>query len=141
MFRYFSGILALSALMSVLPSYAVTLEVTELRNRSGNLLIAVFDDPGQFPDKNPVLSRVIPVANDNTLSVDLPLKENSYAISIILDENRNGKLDFNRLRIPKELFGFSNNPSIFRGAPSYQECEVEIKNPDQKIRVKLVKIL
>ncbi|MEO9869803.1 DUF2141 domain-containing protein [Ekhidna sp.] len=49
---------------------------------------------------------------------DVP--EGTYAISIYHDINSNGKLDSNFLRIPKEPYGFSNNPSTTFGPPDFE---------------------
>ena len=42
----------------------------------------------------------------------------TYAISLIHDENGNGKLD-TRVIIPREGFGFSRNPAITFGPPKF----------------------
>lgn len=127
--------------MCAFSAEALTLDVSELRGRSGNLMIAVFNDPGQFPDKKPVVTKVVEVAKAQNVSVELALPEGDYAISIFLDENKNGKLDTNIIRIPKELFGFSNNPRILTGPPSFQDCEFQVSGPAQKISVRLIKLI
>ena len=43
----------------------------------------------------------------------------TYAIIVIHDENRNGKLDTNWLGVPKEDYGFSNDAEAFLSAPSF----------------------
>ena len=43
----------------------------------------------------------------------------TYALSLIHDENANGKLDTS-LAIPKEGFGFSRNPKITFGPPKFK---------------------
>jgi uncharacterized protein (DUF2141 family) len=124
-----------------LSAHALTLEVSQFRGRSGNLMIAVFDDPGQFPDKKPSLTKIIAVEDSQQLiSVDLDLPPGDYAISTFLDANKNGKLDTNILGIPKELFGFSNNPRILTGAPSFQDCEVRVGTNPQITKIGLIKI-
>lgn len=120
----------------------VTLKVSGLRERSGELMIAVFDSENQFPDKEPVQKTKINVESSHAeVSVKLKLEPGTYAISMFLDENRNGKLDKNVLGIPKELFGFSNNPSIMTGPPDYKDCEIEVKENGQSIDIKLKKML
>jgi len=42
-----------------------------------------------------------------------------YAIGVYVDENENEKLDTNFLGIPKEQFGFSNNPKAL-GIPKFE---------------------
>ena len=43
----------------------------------------------------------------------------SYALAVIHDENMNGKLDTNRLGMPTEGYGFSNDAKAFLRAPSF----------------------
>jgi uncharacterized protein (DUF2141 family) len=43
-----------------------------------------------------------------------------YALLIIHDENRNGRLD-TMLGLPREGFGFSRNPAMRMGPPHYRD--------------------
>lgn len=49
------------------------------------------------------------------------LKPDRYAFKFFHDENKNNKIDVNWLGIPKEGFGFSNNPSMTFGPPSFEK--------------------
>jgi uncharacterized protein (DUF2141 family) len=49
----------------------------------------------------------------------LDLQPGTYALAVIHDENMNGKLDTNEVRIPTEGYGFSNDASALMGAPSF----------------------
>ncbi len=46
------------------------------------------------------------------------MKPGTYAVSLVHDENANGKLD-TKAMIPGEGFGFSRNPMILFGPPSF----------------------
>lgn len=117
------------------------LKITDMGNRTGNLLLAVFNDPGQFPNKTPVLTRQVSVERgQDSVELELDLPYGDYAISTFLDENNNGKLDVNIMRIPRERFGFSNNPRAMR-APTYQECEFRFSEDQRKAQIDLRKIL
>jgi uncharacterized protein (DUF2141 family) len=48
-----------------------------------------------------------------------------YALALLHDENGNGKLDSFAM-IPKEGFGFSNNPKIRFGAPRFAETRFAV---------------
>ena len=48
-----------------------------------------------------------------------------YALSVIHDENGNGRLD-RFLAIPREGFGFSRNPRIRMGPPRFDETRFEV---------------
>lgn len=55
------------------------------------------------------------------------LKPGAYAITIYHDANENGKLDTNFIGLPKERYGFSNNPSTMFGPPSYKKCLFDVR--------------
>jgi uncharacterized protein (DUF2141 family) len=61
-----------------------------------------------------------------------------YGIVVIHDENENQKLDRNFFGIPKEGFGFSNNPRIFFSAPSWQAASTTITCPVTRVEIRLI---
>ena len=120
----------------------VNLKISETKNKSGRIFIAVFNDPGEFPDKKAILNKIVPITSyESTYEVKIDLPPGDYALSIFLDENGNNILDKNFLGIPKERFGFSNNPRIGTGAPSFQECEVRIEKENHEFEIKLLKLI
>jgi uncharacterized protein (DUF2141 family) len=64
-----------------------------------------------------------------------------YALSIFHDVNGNGLMDKKSLLgIPVEPFGFSNNPSIGFGAPSFEACAFVLNGTSFNADVKLVSL-
>lgn len=60
----------------------------------------------------------------------------TYALSLIHDENGNGKLD-TALAIPREGFGFSRNPKIAFGPPKFAAAAFPINgSSSQSVRMK-----
>lgn len=55
------------------------------------------------------------------------LESGSYAVALFHDKNSNEKLDTNFIGIPKEGFGFSNNPRVLTGPPSFNKASFELK--------------
>lgn len=53
------------------------------------------------------------------------LAPGTYALSVIHDENANGRLD-RFMAIPREGFGFSRNPRIRMGPPRFEEVRFEV---------------
>ncbi len=119
----------------------VDLVISNLNNKSGKIYIALFNDAGNFPDKTPFKTMIVPVQNPVETKVTVEIPDGEYAVSTFLDENGNGKLDGNLIGIPKERFGFSNNPRILTGAPSYQDCEVSINDTVKELKIRLIKLL
>lgn len=120
----------------------VTFNITEIKSLSGRIFLAIYNDPGQFPDMTPYMNKIVPINSGNSSSeVQINLPAGDYAVAVFLDQNGNGKLDKNFLGIPKERFGFSKNPRVLTGAPSFQDCEIKIEKETHKFEIKLIKLL
>lgn len=121
----------------------VKVAITNTGRQPGRLLIAVHNDPNNFPDnpRGAVRTVIIPVTSaQTTAQAELDLPAGDYAIAIILDENRNGRLD-TRLGIPRERFGFSKNPQLRMGPPRFSECEVRVEETGATLSINLKKYL
>lgn len=108
----------------------VQFKFTGMKNKQGQIAIAAFNDPDNFPDNHnaAVLTKFVSitkVSDSMVVTVDLPAGH--YAIATYLDENMNKKMDKNFFGVPKERFGFSNNPAVQFGPPNFNECEIEVK--------------
>lgn len=123
----FAGqILALAALtsgvaLSAADDASLDVTVTGLRNKKGNILVCLTANSKAFPDcskDSKSLKRSVKANAGGTISfADVP--PGTYALSLIHDENANGKLDTS-LAIPSEGFGFSRNPKITFGPPKFK---------------------
>ncbi len=130
-------LLFLICLFSFGTVHSATLEVRikDKVSAQGSFYYLIFKSKKGFPDvkKESVYSGTLS-AKENSLIIE-NVSDGEYALTIFQDENENGKLDTNMVGIPKESFGFSNNPKILFGAPSYEKCrfkatgktEIEIK--------------
>ena len=104
----------------------VEINVTNVSGKAGKVFYAILDDPKQFPDGKTAASGSIAVdGKQDSVKIILDLPPGSYATSTFLDVNGNSKLD-KRLGIPTERFGFSNNPKLQFGPPSFSECEFRV---------------
>ena len=69
----------------------------------------------------------VPTATALQQGVSLSLPTGTYAITVYQDANANGKIDRNLIGIPTELGGFSNNPRIVMGPPSFKRCAFRLE--------------
>ena len=120
----------------------IELIISNIRNKTGLIRIGLYESDKGFPDK-PEVS--FSLAKDTILSGKLtlliPIKETgSFAISILDDENKNGKMDYRFGIMPKEGFGFSNNPKISMKAPSFDETRFWYKGERLVVSVRMVYI-
>lgn len=123
--------LAALACLGLLPGAApagtsLDVEITALRSTKGMVRLCLTREAGDFPDCRDAASaikRSFPAAAPR-LRIE-GLAPGSYAIAVIHDENANEKLD-TFAGIPREGFGFSRNPAIGFGPPSFARAEFRI---------------
>jgi uncharacterized protein (DUF2141 family) len=111
----------------------LTVTVDKLRSNQGQVLLCIFSaessDKAAFPDcakGRPVRTANAPAAGGKVVLNFKGLKDGTYAVAAIHDENGNGQLDTNFLGIPVEGIAVSNNPRLL-GKPSFMEGQFELK--------------
>ncbi len=83
-------------------------------------------------------AQMLAVASTDAMTLTFPdLAAGTYAVLVMQDENGNGKLDSNILGIPKEGYGFSNNPNVMR-KPYFDETKFEVTTADKAIEIKIL---
>lgn len=121
----------------------LTIELSELRNRKGVVCIALFASPAGYPSDPDAAVRSGCFAIDSLpcqLSfADLPY--GWYAAAVHHDEDMDGKLTCNQLGIPKEGIGFSGNPRIWQGIPSFQKSAFEFTPVSPEINITMKYLL
>lgn len=121
--------------MSTSSASACTLRihVDGLRNSNGVVGSILFQSPDGWPeDKNKSFRRgptPIPPHERQATVVWDNLPPGNYGVAVIHDENRNAKLDRNLIGIPREGFGFANNPHVGLSAPPFQAAIVHVQCP------------
>lgn len=131
--------MALIAVLSVMhPSGAearegqgqVKVEIKGLRSTQGSLALALYPErmAKSFPKgKEGVRTFYLkPISEASAVAVFTGLEPGHYALSAMHDENSDGEMSFSFLGIPKEGFGFSNNPRIFFGPPSFEKAKFKV---------------
>ncbi len=111
----------LPALVGAAPPGAdVSVTVTGLRSAKGQVLACLTTGKRGFPDctHDPAARHLIlPAANGMKLDFG-PVPPGLYAVSLLHDENGNGKADM-LLIMPREGFGFSRDAPVRFGPPSF----------------------
>lgn len=113
------------------------LQILKMRNYNGALLISVYNSKEGFP-KNPeqaFLKFKVPATQAQQILIpNLPVGD--YAVAIAHDENGNDRIDTGFLGIPKEGVGFSNNPAIDFGPPSFKEAHFIVPAEGLTLQIK-----
>lgn len=123
-----------AALLALAAAPALAFEGTEvdirvqgLRNTNGIIRLCLTRNPAHFPncDGDPAaVKRSVPAGQAGLIRLG-GIPAGAYALAVIHDENGNGRLD-RMLAIPREGFGFSRNPRIRMGPPSYDEVRFNV---------------
>ncbi|WP_194852290.1 DUF2141 domain-containing protein [Nonlabens antarcticus] len=116
----------------------MTISVKNIKAKKGNLIIAVFNENGDFLKEGAAVKTYTVKVDDLTETLiinDLP--KGNYAISMYHDENSDGKCNRNFLGIPKEGYAFSNNFKPKLSAPDFEDCEFSFTS-DAKMEISLI---
>ncbi|MBS1802902.1 MAG: DUF2141 domain-containing protein [Acidobacteria bacterium] len=118
------------------------IHVDGLRNSVGVIGTAIFRTRGGWPED---MSKAVnhwptPIAENarEATAVMENLPAGDYGVVAIHDENKNHKLDRNFIEIPKEGFGFANNPHVGLSAPSFDAAVVHVVCPVTEINIHLI---
>lgn len=116
---------------------SVTVTVTNLRSGDGQLCFSIFGGAEGFPGESErAIARGFVDATDPTYTFS-GLRPGTYAVALFHDENGDGILNKNLLGMPQEGFGFSNNPLVLIGAPSFRAAAFELRSSHSEVLVKL----
>lgn len=115
----------------------LTVKVNDVRTPKGQLLMAVFDSAAAWDGKAEAVARRAIEATAGEVDFHFPgLAPGRYAVSVMHDENGNGKLDSNFIGMPTEGYGFSNDPRVMRKA-TFDEAAFAVGADDATIELHL----
>jgi uncharacterized protein (DUF2141 family) len=121
------------AAASVAAGCTLRIHVDGLRNSNGVVGSILFTSPDGWPEDNKKSFRhgptSIPPGQRGATVVWEHLPPGDYGVAAIHDENRNARLDRNFIGIPKEGFGFANNPHVGMSAPPFRAAVVRVQCP------------
>lgn len=122
----------------VSPPQPISMALQGLRSAKGQILVCVTRQARFFPDctHDPDRWHMAVAVKSGVIALGA-MAPGDYAIAIIHDENGNGKLD-TFAGIPREGVGFSRNPVLRFGAPSFRSARFAVAGApvEQDIRLK-----
>ena len=118
-------LLALPVLASAAPveTGEVTVPVRGLRSDSGQVLACLTTRAKGFPDcRRDAAARKLAVSASGPVTLRFAaLPPGRYAVSLLHDENGNGKADM-MLMLPREGFAFSRDAAVRMGPPRFADA-------------------
>ncbi|WP_328700716.1 DUF2141 domain-containing protein [Croceibacterium atlanticum] len=111
-------------------SVEVQIDLTGLRSAKGVVLACMTSQANHFPqcdDDDEAYTLEAPANQALTLTFR-DVQPGDYAISVLHDENDNGKVDRVLGMIPKEGFGFSRDAKVKLGPPDFRDAAFTVGN-------------
>jgi len=124
-------------------TYSLIVKAEGFRNYKGEVIFALYNKEGSIPDEKYekyFKKGVSQIDKDSTATFTFTnLPEGSYAVNVLHDEDKNGKIDKKfLLPIPKEGIGFSNYESIgLSNRPKFSKASFEVNSNLTKV-IKLI---
>lgn len=132
----FMAALLLPLMAAGLQAQNVEVTVTGIRSDIGLIAVGVFTDNESFRQEKALLEprfskdQVV----DGTLTFSLTLEPGVYGLSVLDDENSDGLMEYRKLGIPKEGFGFSGYYLTGFARPKFDDFKFTVV-PGQKMKI------
>jgi uncharacterized protein (DUF2141 family) len=123
-------------------SYALTIKTENLKNSEGTMVFALYNKDGSIPDqkfKKYFRKRHTTIVHKKAEITFNNLPKGIYAVTILHDENNNGKIDTKfMLPLPDEGIGFSNYDDFgLSNRPNFKNANFNL-DKDTIIEVKVI---
>jgi uncharacterized protein (DUF2141 family) len=107
---------------------AINVTVSTFRNTNGKLGCRLHSSADGFPagPAGVVADRLVAIPGASAQCSFENVAPGTYAISVMHDENGNGKLDKSFIGIPTEGYGVSNNHTHAMSAPTWDESKFTV---------------
>lgn len=117
----------------------VQVNLHNIQSACGTLYLAIYDQATTFEkgsEHHSLVNQVVNRLGTYTMSLN-DLSPGQYAIAVYHDVNGNGDLDKNIFGIPKEPYGFSQNPRAKWSAPSFSETAFVVTDQPLQLAITL----
>lgn len=112
----------------------LTIQLSGLRNTSGNIRLAFYSNAQSFDDEKPLFVRKVTkqeLLKNKGLITYNDLKPGVYGIAILDDENTNDKMDYGWV-LPEEGFGFSDYYHSGMTRPTFEKFDFVLEKENTK---------
>jgi len=114
----------------------ITLEIEGFKSKEGQAIISVYNSDDSFLEMEQAAKTMKLAISGNRMTVTVEgLPAGTYAIGVLHDEDKNGKLkQWLGFGPPKEGVGMSRNPD---GFPKFDKCKFKLDAADMKLPIKI----
>lgn len=119
---------------------SLAIHVSGFRNAKGMLGAELFTSSAGWPEdvSRAFRHQFFPIHGLEATALFDHLPPGRYGVVVLHDENENQKLDRNLLQVPKEGFGFANNPHVLLMPPPLEKASIPVTCPVTTTEVKLI---
>ena len=139
-FSYADAVPANEPLTQQTTTGVLMVTLSGMKNDKGSLVYAMWSGSEGWLKTNSIREGSVPIVDGKSQINFEGLPFGEYAISVFQDRNGNGKLDTGLFGIPKEPFGFSNDPKIGFGPPKYEDSVFMLEAPEISIQISVKKL-
>ena len=108
-----------------------------MRSDRGQVICTLFTPSDKFPDQSQKgMTIVVPIQNRQATCRFRHLAYGDYAIVAFHDENHDGKFNQDFFGLPKEGFGFSDNPGTLK-KPTFKDAKFTLDQPVIEVAIGL----
>ena len=118
----------------------IEIKITNIKSEKGHVCLAFFESDKEFKNEKPKfeLKSDKHALCNGTISFYIPYHKGTVGVSVLDDENADGRMNYKLISIPREGFGFSNyfHKGIFK--PKFDDFSFVLKaNETKKVEIKM----
>lgn len=114
---------------------SLIVDIKDFKSNKGQVIVALHNSEDNFPISF-FKKEFKNIKDKKSKIVFKNIPNGNYAVTVIHDKNKNGKLDFNFLHFPTEKTGVSNDGKGFLGMPKFKNAMFVI-DQDKEITISL----
>jgi len=111
--------------------------VENLKHSRGNIRIGLFKSEEDFHNQEIFTGGIVTITDKKAQLMVYQIARGDYSVVVFHDENGNGKLDRNKLGVPKEPYNFSNDAKKILRLPKYESTKITLDSERETIRIAL----
>lgn len=113
--------------------------VSDIRSDKGQIVLNVFKDEQSYQKEQPYKQIKVDKKglDKGNLMIPCTLEAGTYGVTLLDDENGNGTMDKNMVRMPREGFGFSNFFMEKLKKPSFDDFKMQLKNQGNQFAIRV----
>ncbi|MEZ4936734.1 MAG: DUF2141 domain-containing protein [Crocinitomicaceae bacterium] len=117
---------------------SLQIKITNIKELKGTLHVGIYSIPENFPKENKEFKKLVFKVTNEEMVKQVKIPKGKYAISVYHDKNSDNICNQNKLKIPLEAFGFSNNVIPFFAVPTFGQCAFKIEEASKMVSIRLI---